>query len=156
MSNKSHLTAIKRKSSSLPCKYLFGERKLLPWLSEHVLDYGCGRGFDADFFGVRKYDPHYFPTRPEGSFNFIYCNYVLNVIEDPMERAKVLEDISSLLNTNGVAYISVRNDRAQLNGITGKGTWQGYIELDLPVEKKCAGYVMYRLTKASKPANLSV
>ena len=125
-------------------------------MTDPILDYGCGRGSDAHFLWADKYDPFYFPTRPTRQFNVIYCNYVLNVIEDPAERTKVLEDISSLLNTNGVAYISVRNDRAQLNGITAKGTWQGYIELDLPVEKKCAGYVMYRLTKRVKSANLPV
>ena len=152
MSNKSHLTAIKRKSLSLPCRYLTENGKLVG----HVLDYGCGRGFDANALGAAKYDPFYFSALRLNNFDTIYCNYVLNVIEDPAERTKVLEDISSLLNTNGVAYISVRNDRAQLNGITAKGTWQGYIELDLPVEKKCAGYVMYRLTKRVKSANLPV
>lgn len=112
-----------------------------------ILDYGCGHGFDASRLGADKYDPYFYPTRPKEQFNVIYCNYVLNVIEDPAESAKVLEDISSLLTPNGVAYISVRNDRKRLNGLTAKGAWQGYVELDLPVEKKCAGYVMYRLTR---------
>ena len=144
MSSKGHLTAIKRKSLSLPCCYLRDEAKL----SDPILDYGCGRGFDADALFAEKYDPHYFPTRPVGQFNTIYCNYVLNVIEDAENRYRVIADIYSLLAPKGVAYISVRNDRKRLNGLTAKGTWQGYVELDLPVEKKCAGYVMYRLTKA--------
>ena len=145
MSNKAHLTAIKRKSLSLPCKYLVEENHF--FTKGRVLDYGCGRGFDADSLGADKYDPHYFPTRPTGKYNLIYCNYVLNVIADPAERLKVIEDIRSFLAPNSVAYISVRNDRQKLNGNTKSGTWQGYVELDLPLEKKCAGYVMYRLTR---------
>jgi len=142
MSNKAHLTAIIRKKISKPAEYLL-QKNLL---DGRILDYGCGRGFDADSLGADKYDPHYFPTPPQGKYNLIYCNYVLNVIADPEERLKVIENIRSLLSSGGVAYISVRNDREKLNGNTKRGTWQGYVELDLPVEKKCANYVMYRLT----------
>jgi len=142
MSNKAHLTALRRKSLSLPCKYLLDKNLV----QGRALDYGCGHGFDADSLGAEKYDPHYFPTRPEGKYNLIYCNYVLNVIEDPAERLKVIEDIRSFLAPKGVAYISVRNDREKLIGYKKKGTWQGHVELGLPVEKKCAGYVMYCLT----------
>ena len=143
MSNKAHLTALRRKSLSLPCKYLLDKNLV----QGRALDYGCGHGFDADSLGADKYDPHYFPTHPEGKYNLIYCNYVLNVIEDTEIRYRVIADIYNLLERGGVAFISVRNDRKKLNGITKRGTWQGYVELDLPVENKRSEYVMYRLTR---------
>lgn len=88
-----------------------------------VLDYGCGRGFDADQFMMLKYDPFYFPILPEGKFNFITCIYVFNVIEKEEEK-KTLEKIKSLLIEGGIAYIAVRRDMK----VTKK---QRYVVLDL-------------------------
>jgi hypothetical protein len=46
-----------------------------------MLDYGCGRGFDAEYYGMDKYDPHYAPEFPKIKFDTITCNYVLNVVD---------------------------------------------------------------------------
>lgn len=153
--NKSHLTAISRSKLSAPMRYL--RDKLAFPLDRRCLDYGCGRGHDCDALGLEGYDPHWRPHlpgnpsgRPElpgNAFAVITCNYVLNVIPEEFERRSVMHTIWCLLADDGVAYITVRNDRKALNGRTSKGTWQGFIELDLPIEKKTAGYVMYRMTK---------
>lgn len=117
-------------------------------LCGRILDYGCGHGFDADLLRVAGYDPYYRSTLPSGQFDTITCNYVLNVIESPKERQSVVRRILSLLSMGGKAYITVRNDLTSLNGRTKIGTWQGKIDLDLPVvHKKSGQYVIYLLEK---------
>ena len=111
------------------------------------LDYGCGHGFDCDHLEMVGYDPYYRPLIPNGYFDTITCNYVLNVIESPQEREFVLGAIPLFLKENGKAYISVRNDLTNLNSYTKIGTWQGKIELDLPIVYKCNGFVTYLLEK---------
>lgn len=114
-------------------------------LNGRMLDYGCGKGIDAEFYGMESFDPHFQPDMPPGKFETITCNYVLNVIECPMSRYNVLLSIRFRLTTNGLAYITVRNDKTQLNGVTSIGTWQGHIELDLSMQHRCMGYVTYIL-----------
>ena len=140
--NKSYLTAIYRRSISTPARYLKDNGLLIG----RVLDYGCGRGKDVDELGLEGYDPHYFPEKPKGKFDTIMCNFVLNVIPDPDKRQEVINKISGLLKPKGIAYISVRNDKSKLNGYTSRGTWQGFIELDLPIIKKTSSFVLYILT----------
>jgi 2-polyprenyl-3-methyl-5-hydroxy-6-metoxy-1,4-benzoquinol methylase len=101
-------------------------------LHGRILDYGCGRGVCADHIGAEKYDPYWFPEKPEGVFNVVTCNYVLNVIADPQERENVLRDIISLLSVGGTAYVSVRNDRDVTNGFLPNGAFQGYVSLGAP------------------------
>jgi hypothetical protein len=136
-----HKTAIARKKPSAPSLRLDWKNRIVG----RTLDYGSGRGFDAYTYGWECFDPHYSPDMPVGRFDTIVCNYVLNVIESKEERDRVVADIRSRLVEGGCAYISVRNDRKNLNGYTSIGTWQGLVVLDLPVEHRCAGYVTYRL-----------
>ena len=51
--DNSHKTAIKRNKLSAPMRYL-SENNLL---KGDLLDYGCGRGDDADLLSMDKYDP---------------------------------------------------------------------------------------------------
>jgi len=99
------------------------------YLIGKTLDYGCGHGYDAYLYKMDLYDPFYFPLMPEGPYDTITCNYVLNVIESPVERRFVISDIQSLLAENGNAFITVRNDVKNLKGYTKKKTWQGHVSL---------------------------
>jgi len=110
-----------------------------------MLDYGCGQGFDADYYDMDSYDPYFAPNMPEGKFDTITCNYVLNVIEQPEARIRILQDIQGRLRDVGIAYITVRDDKRALRGTTRTGSWQGLIVLALPVKYKHAGYVTYEL-----------
>jgi hypothetical protein len=139
-SNQPHKTAVHRSSLSAPARYL-SEQGLLVG---RVLDYGCGHGFDADTLGLDGYDPHYRPRKPRHKYNVIMCNFVLNVLPTARERRAVLDAILALLRKDGVAYVTVRNDREELKGWTATGTWQGLVCLPLPVVKACRGWVMYR------------
>ena len=140
--NKPHLTAIHRKDISLPTKYL-QKRSLL---IGRILDYGCGHGHDCDALGFEGYDPHWRPTPPNGKFDTIICNYVLNVLEES-EWQGVLDSISGLLFEGGKAYITVRTDKDSLNGWTSKGTYQCEVKLDLPLVYN-GKFRMYRLEKS--------
>jgi 2-polyprenyl-3-methyl-5-hydroxy-6-metoxy-1,4-benzoquinol methylase len=110
-----------------------------------MLDFGCGRGYDADAFGMFQYDPHYEPIMPEGTFDTVVCNYVLNVIPSPTERDATIALLRGKLSPGGIGFITVRNDSRNLNGWTSRGTWQGLVELDLPVETTNSNFTMYRL-----------
>jgi hypothetical protein len=110
------------------------------------LDYGCGRGDDADELGCERYDPHFSPVMPDGQFETITVNYVLNVIEEPEARMQVLRDVQSRLRPgSGRAYIAVRANKKDLKGLTSIGTWQGLITLDLPIVYKDSDSVIYEL-----------
>lgn len=130
-----HLTAIARSKMSAPMANLLK----LDLLCGDILDFGCGRGSDVELVRpvadgkVEGYDPYHRPTTPNGLFDTITCNFVLNVIPDEDERALVVLQILSLLKIGGSAYITVRDDKKSLKGWTSKKTWQGLIELDLPV-----------------------
>ena len=141
MNNKSHLTAITRKTLSAPMHYLFRHALIQPGL-----DYGCGKGTDATILGLEKYDPYYFPCRNFlYNFNLITCIYVLNVLL-PAEQVKVAKNIEYLLAPHGVAYFAVRRDVKQ-DGLTTKGTYQCNVVLDLPKLVENKNFCIYKMEK---------
>lgn len=140
--NDVHKTAMTRKSPSAPMKWLASNDMIVG----RALDWGCGRGYDAETYNMESYDPHFQPIMPDGKFKTITCGYVLNTIEFKETRLLVLRDMQSKLELGGKIYISVRNDKRALHGTTSKKTWQGLIVLKLPVVRKMSGYTMYLLT----------
>jgi len=101
-----HRSAIRRGGLSAPMRRLC-EAELVVG---RILDFGCGRGEDADIVGAEKYDSVSFPTKPEGTFDTITCTYVLNTIWLPWDRAQVIEEIRELLAPGGKSYVTVRRD----------------------------------------------
>jgi len=146
---KAHLTAIPRKTLSAPMRWLKENGYLWGVMPHKCLDYGCGRGFDADYLGFEKYDPYYFRCDDfcADEFEIITCNFVLNVIESENERLRVLEQIDHWLVSGGKGFISVRSDKKELKGYTKRGTYQGYHPPKLPLLHKGSGYEIYTLTK---------
>jgi len=136
-------TAIARRKPSKPIAALEKDGRIVG----RVLDYGSGRGYDASYLGAECYDPHFEPVMPDGLFDTIVCNYVLNVIPSVEEREAVVADIRSRLKCDGRAYVSVRTDKGALNGYTKTGSWQGLVVLDAPVVAKCNGFKTYELCK---------
>ncbi len=142
--SKAHITAITRKKPSVPMRNLNKQGLLIG----KMLDYGSGRGFDADFFKMDRYDPHYAPQKPKGKYDTITCNYVLNVIEDSEEMHELIHKLSTLLNKGGKAYITVRRDIEKnlgKEGFTSKGTYQKNVILPFPVFKETSAYCTYVL-----------
>lgn len=138
-SNKSHLTAISRKKPSTPVKWLYDNG----YIKGDVLDFGCGRGFDADYYGFDKYDPYYFPELPRKIYDTVICCYVLNVIPTQAERDMVLGQIWWKTKFDGMNFVIVRNDIAQA-GYTKRGTYQTPIDLpDFELLRKTSTYKIY-------------
>ena len=112
-------TAISRPKLAAPYRWLF-DNELSDFESrdKSVLDYGCGRGQDADRLEISKFDPNWFPEHPlanpllDSTYDFIFCHYVLNVIPDPAERDFVVGEIRRLLADLGRAFVSIRTDTA--------------------------------------------
>jgi len=138
-----HKTAITRSKPSKPMAILERLGQFVNYCDK--LDYGCGKGYDADHFGMVKYDPHFFPDKPKQLFDTITCNYVLNVIPDQAERVQVLRDIQSLLvDDNALAFISVRRD------LKHDTNTQFLVELNLPTVYKDSATVIYLLSKETR------
>ena len=133
----SHLTAITRITPSVPARKLH-EAGLL---QGRTLDYGCGKGKDADVFKMNRYDPHYAPLMPPGVFDTITCTYVLNVVP-PEDVPNILKTIHDLLAPGGTAYVTVRRDLSS-KAQKGRGTTQRNVTLDLPILKETRGYCTY-------------
>ena len=140
--NKSHLTAIKRNKLSAPMRYLRGV-----FSTGKYLDYGSGRGYDAEALGLFQFDPHYFNVEySDNTFDIITCIYVLNAI--PLDgEEEVVDKIWNLLAPDGVAYIAVRRD-VKKEGLTSRGTFQRNVVLNFPIEfEKKNQFCIYKLTK---------
>lgn len=137
----SHKTAITRKKASTPCRWLEHNG----FIEGRTLDFGCGKGTDADYLYCERYDPYYFSELPSGQFNTILCTYVLNVLL-PEQRTYAINHLLGLLAPGGTAYITVRRD-IRNNGWTKAGTYQEMVELDLKSIRRCASYEIYELRK---------
>lgn len=139
MKNESWRTALNRSRLSRPMAFL-NSRDML---RGRVLDFGSGKGYDGIRLRIYRYDPYFQPHLPEGKFDTITCIYVLNVLPFEYERQNVIKTIRNLLNPKGAAYFAVRNDRANLKGWTKRNTWQGLVELALPVVTTNSNFTIY-------------
>lgn len=88
-----HKTALRRDALSRPV-YLALEHGLINDFTR-VFDYGCGRGGDVRRLQKRGiecggWDPVHRPTAPVHSADVVNLGYVVNVIDDPNERAETL------------------------------------------------------------------
>jgi len=141
-----HKTAKTRKKPSAPMAYLESHG----WLesSKTMLDFGCGKGFDASYFGMAAYDPFHRPERSAlqpNTYDVITCNYVLNTITE-CEGEQALASIRDLLKDDGIAFIVVRRD-IKVEGETSKGTFQRNVELPLNVVHETGKYCIYMMRK---------
>lgn len=139
-----HKTAISRtRGLSVPMRILNGQHDAI-LANKTVLDYGCGRGEDADALKFKKFDPHFFPDMPEGRFDIVVNNYVLNVL--PIDKQdELIAKILAKVKVGGKAFITVRRD-VKKEGFTSKGTYQRNVTLNFPVffEKK-GQYCIYEI-----------
>src|ERR1700747_2665487 len=86
-------TAIRRGDFSRPVKCLL--RDGLVGKDRTFFDYGCGRGEDLELLAVEGvvcggWDPAYRPDAPRQEADVVNLGYVINVIEEPRERAATL------------------------------------------------------------------
>ncbi len=79
-----------------------------------IFDYGCGHGGDVRYLKARGFtacgwDPHHRPKGERGPADVVNLGYVLNVIEDPGERAQVLHRAFDLARR--LLVVAVRVDQ---------------------------------------------
>jgi len=145
-----HKTAIRRKDFSLSVKCLLRDELLVP--GRTFFDYGCGHGEDIDLLGAHGvmasgWDPAFRRDAPRTPAEVVNLGYVLNVIEDPRERAEVLAEawrlatrvlaVAARVNVEGRGY-----SRMEFGDgiVTGMGTFQKYYtqaELKEYLEGRC-------------------
>ena len=161
-----HKTAIRRGDFSRPIKCAL--RDGLIDQSVSVFDYGCGRGEDMELLiheGVRceGWDPVYRPAAPKELADVVNLGYVVNVVEDPAERAETLRKAWDLCRGALVVAAQVllagrgKNPVEFGDGVlTGRGTFQKffdqgelklYLEEQLQTEAIPAGVGVFYLFK---------
>ena len=94
-----HRTAIKRYDISRPVKLAL-DRGILQ-KRHKFFDYGCGHGMDLEALGglgysVSGWDPSFRPKAKKAKADVVNLGYVLNVIEEPLERVEALKSAFAL------------------------------------------------------------
>lgn len=152
--NHPYLTAIKRNNLSVPTRFLKDNNLL----KGRILDFGCGYGFDTDElhrqgYDITGYDYYYRPDFPEGKFDTIICNYVLNVLE-PYAQAEVMMNVTNLLQPDGTAYFAVRRDLKEegfrLHAIHRQYTYQCNVKLPFRSLECNSSYELYQYNHFNK------
>lgn len=134
-----HLTALTRYALSAPVQLLHRYGFLDGSLS--VFDYGCGKGDDIrglQELGIKAggWDPHYAPDGTIGVADVINLGFVINVIEDPVERREALKRAYALAQRVLAVSVMVATENA-VHGtpfadgvLTGRNTFQKYFTQD--------------------------
>lgn len=104
-----HKAALRRIDVSRPIRLALNDGVVRP--DVRVLDYGCGHGEDVRQLRARGvtcegWDPVFRPQVERKAADVVNLGYVINVIEDPGERAEVLRNAWGL--TEGVLVVAGR------------------------------------------------
>ncbi len=169
-----HKTAMSRPEPSAIAK-LVVKNELFSLKNKRILDFGCGRGADVEFYksqglNAEGWDPHRpfgYGVRPNGLFDVIVCAFVLNVLPNPYERIKALEDALSFLKNDGMLVAATRSPESIKNEGTHKkwerhndGYWssgeRGTFQKGIGVNEisrmiKRLGYRIHASTESLKP-----
>jgi DNA phosphorothioation-associated putative methyltransferase len=125
-------TAIRRYRCSKPVAIAITDGVVSPKTT--LFDYGCGHGGDVRYLsgrGIRAsgWDPHFNNKQKLRTADVVNLGYVLNVIEDSVERRHTLLHAYQLAKS--ALVVSVRVDRALEEAtefadglLTGAGTFQ--------------------------------
>lgn len=87
-------TAIRRRDISMPVKCGINDGLIVD--GRPVFDYGCGHGEDVKFLRLSGHeasgwDPAFRPDSTKAAADVVNLGYVINVIEDPVERMQTLK-----------------------------------------------------------------
>ncbi|MCH7527453.1 MAG: DNA phosphorothioation-associated putative methyltransferase, partial [Planctomycetes bacterium] len=117
-------TAIGRGGLSRPVRLALESELIHP--DRSVFDYGCGRGDDVRLLrslGIRcsGWDPAYRSSEPKQSADIVNLGYVVNVIEDPEERKRVLQDAWRLTERALIVAARLKMDASGIVDLYGDG-----------------------------------
>lgn len=123
-----HKTAIRRPDLSRPIRFALEHGFLNSGAT--FFDYGCGFGDDIkrlNQLGVKAtgWDPVHSPETQCQHADVVNLGYIVNVIENPKERANVLRDAWSF--TSRLLVVSARLTIEMRDGIRFKGYSDGYV-----------------------------
>jgi DNA phosphorothioation-associated putative methyltransferase len=133
-----HRTAMVRHTLSQPMSLAVRHGLVRPGVS--VFDYGCGQGDDLRALGAagveaEGWDPYFAPEAPRHETEVVNLGFVLNVIEDPAERAVALKGAWALatrvliVSVMIVGAVPVDGLRKFGDGyLTTRGTFQKYFQ----------------------------
>ncbi len=132
-------TAIGRAEPSRPLKCILADNLLKPGL--RLFDYGCGRGDDLRHLALLGYDasgwdPVHRPEAARQPAAVVNIGYVVNVIEDPIERAETLRKAWALAKDVLVVSARLTLEARSLNAstdhedglLTSRGTFQKFFD----------------------------
>jgi DNA phosphorothioation-associated putative methyltransferase len=154
-----HKTAIRRGDYSRPVKCLL--RDGLVGKDVTFFDYGCGRGEDMELLAAEGvacggWDPAYRPDAERQPADIVNLGYVLNVIEDPQERADTLrrawELVRQVLVVSAQVLVAGRGkDPVEFGDgvLTGRGTFQKFFE-----QSELKAYLEAQLQAEAIPAGI--
>ena len=140
MASARHRTAISRDELSRPLRLAILHE--IVDKSTSVLDYGCGRGGDVSRLKKKKikatgWDPYYQPETKRKTTDVVNLGFVVNVVEDPIERAEVLREEWKLTRQTLIVSARLENelDDAHVTAfgdgwMTRQGTFQKFFEHD--------------------------
>jgi DNA phosphorothioation-associated putative methyltransferase len=123
-----HKTALRRSELSRPIRLALAHGLINSSIT--FFDYGCGHGDDIrrlNHLGVNAtgWDPVHSPKPQRQPADVVNLGYVVNVIENPTERANVLRDAWSF--TNRLLVVSARLTIEMKDGIRLQGYSDGYL-----------------------------
>lgn len=117
-------TAMSRTDYSRPIKIGLADGLIGPQAT--VLDFGCGRGDDVRHLGLagvdaRGWDPTYRPDAEVAAAKIVNLGYVVNVIEDPVERAQCLAHAWSFVERALIVSARLTSETPELASIAPYG-----------------------------------
>jgi DNA phosphorothioation-associated putative methyltransferase len=133
-----HKTAIRRGDLSRPVKCALADGLIDAAVS--VFDYGCGHGRDVELLqeqgiACAGWDPVFRPTAERSPADVVNLGFVINVIEDPDERAATVRQAwhlcRRLLVVAAQVHVDGRGQKAVEFGdgvLTGRGTFQKFYD----------------------------
>jgi len=133
-----HKTAMSRTALSRPLATALADELINP--TQSVFDYGCGRGDDIRHLSALGYaasgwDPTHRPHAERRLADVVNLGYVINVIENPTERAEVLKSAWALAQSLLIVSARLVWDARDLAGrplgdglITRTQTFQKFYE----------------------------
>jgi exonuclease III len=128
-----HKTAMSRSGPSKIATELQASGLLDHLKVKSVLDFGCGRGRDVDFYrsiglvadGYDPYPPFGWNTLPNNTYDLVTVVFVLNVLQDPWERLKALRVAMDRVKEGGYLFVVTRSSNAIQREAKTKG-WEQF------------------------------
>lgn len=131
---------MRRNALSRPLRLALAHQLLTEGRS--IFDYGCGRGDDLRAlrvlgFDANGWDPAHNASAERRAADVVNLGYVVNVIDDPLERRRVLEAAWALARSVLVVSARLADERDEAHvaavgdgWVTRRGTFQRFFEQD--------------------------